>query len=76
MLQVVNISWLGVAAFATSALFALATLPVELNASSRAKALLAETGLIQTQQDQDGVNAVLRAAAFTYVAALASSRRR
>ncbi|MES0339788.1 MAG: zinc metallopeptidase [Anaerolineales bacterium] len=73
MLQVVNISWLGVAAFATSALFALATLPVELNASSRAKDLLAETGLIQTQQDQDGVNAVLRAAAFTYVAALATA---
>jgi hypothetical protein len=73
MLQVVNISWLGVAAFATSALFALATLPVELNASSRAKALLAETGLIQTQQDQNGVNSVLRAAAFTYVAALATA---
>ncbi len=73
MLQVTNISWLGVAAFATGALFALATLPVELNASSRAKALLAESGLIQTQQDQDGVNAVLRAAAFTYVAALATA---
>ena len=33
MLQATNIAWLGVAAFGTSALFALATLPVELNAS-------------------------------------------
>ena len=73
MLQVTNIAWLGVAAFATGAIFALATLPVELNASSRAKALLAESGLIQTQQDQNGVNAVLQAAAFTYVAALATA---
>lgn len=73
MLQVTNIAWLGVAAFGTGALFALATLPVELNASSRAKALLAESGLIQTQQDQDGVDAVLRAAAFTYVATLATA---
>ena len=73
MLQVTNIAWLGVAAFGTGALFALATLPVELNASSRAKALLAESGLIQTQQDLEGVNAVLRAAAFTYVAALATA---
>jgi len=73
MLQVTNISWLGVAAFGTSALFALATLPVELNASSRAKALLADSGLIQTPQDQEGVNAVLRAAAFTYIATLATA---
>ncbi|MCJ7824889.1 MAG: zinc metallopeptidase, partial [Anaerolineales bacterium] len=73
ILQATNIAWLGVAAFGTGALFALATLPVELNASSRAKALLAESGLIQTQQDLEGVNAVLRAAAFTYVAALATA---
>ncbi len=73
MLQVTNIAWLGVAAFGTGSFFALATLPVELNASSRAKALLAESGLIQTQQDQDGVNAVLRTAAFTYVASLATA---
>jgi len=73
MLQVTNIAWLGVAAFGTGALFALATLPVELNASSRAKALLAESGLIQSQQDQEGVNAVLRAAAFTYIATLATA---
>ncbi len=73
MLQATNITWLGVAAFGTSALFALATLPVELNASSRAKTLLAESGLIHTQQDQEGVNAVLRAAAFTYVASLVTA---
>ncbi len=73
ILQISDIAWLGVAAFGTGALFALATLPVELNASSRAKVLLTESGLIQTQQDQQGVNAVLRAAAFTYVATLATA---
>jgi Zn-dependent membrane protease YugP len=65
-----DVAWLGVAIFSGGALFALATLPVELNASARAKQLLANTGLIQTQEEQRGVNAVLNAAALTYVAAL------
>lgn len=66
-----NLAWLGVALFATSAVFALITLPVELNASARARALLTQTGLVTTHEEQRGVNAVLNAAAFTYVAALA-----
>jgi Zn-dependent membrane protease YugP len=69
-LRLTDLAWLGVAVFSGGALFALATLPVELNASSRAKQLLANTGLIQTQEEQRGVNAVLNAAALTYVAAL------
>ncbi len=41
-----NLAWVGVGAFALGTIFALATLPVELNASSHAKALLAQSGLI------------------------------
>lgn len=68
-----NIAWLGVAFFAGGALFALMTLPVEFDASARAKRLLAETGIIQTEQEQQGVNKVLNAAALTYVAALVTA---
>lgn len=68
-----ELSWLGVAFFAGSALFALMTLPVEFNASARAKKLLAETGIIQTEEEQRGVNNVLNAAALTYVAALVTA---
>jgi Zn-dependent membrane protease YugP len=68
-----QIAWLGVLFFAGGAVFALATLPVELNASNRARALLARTGLIQPGRERDGVNAVLTAAAFTYVAGLATA---
>jgi len=60
-------------AFAIGAVFSLATLPVELNASARAQALLTQSGLIQTIEDRRGVKAVLNAAAFTYVAALAAA---
>lgn len=68
-----QIAWLGVVLFAGGALFALATLPVELNASNRARKLLSQTGLIQSKRERDGVNAVLTAAAFTYVAGLATA---
>jgi len=68
-----QLAWLGVLFFALGTLFALATLPVELNASSRAKELLEQAGLVQTDEERRGVNAMLRAAAFTYVAALAAS---
>ncbi len=68
-----GIAWLGVFAFSAGALFALATLPVEFDASARAKRLLAETGIIRTQEEQNGVNAVLNAAALTYVAALVTA---
>jgi Zn-dependent membrane protease YugP len=69
----IQIAWIGVFFFAGGAAFALATLPVELNASNRARALLASTGIIQGQRERDGVNAVLTAAAFTYVAGLATA---
>ncbi len=66
----VGVSWLGVIVFSGGALFALATLPVELNASARAKRLLVQSGLIVGQEEMRGVNKVLNAAALTYVAAL------
>lgn len=70
VLNMLNLAWLGVLVFSGGAIFALATLPVELNASRRAKQLLAETGIIQTDQERRGVNNVLNAAALTYVAGL------
>lgn len=72
-LRLTNLAWLGVAVFSGGAVFALATLPVELNASARAKRLLAETGIVAGPDEQAGVNKVLNAAALTYVAGLASA---
>ena len=69
-LRLTDLAWLGVMVFSGGALFSLATLPVELNASARAKALLTNSGLIRTEDEQRGVNAVLNAAALTYVAAI------
>jgi len=68
-----QLAWLGVAAFSMSAVFALATLPVELDASARAKRMLADSGIISGADEQGGVNAVLNAAALTYVAAVVTA---
>ena len=72
-LRLTNLAWLGIIIFAGGAVFALATLPVEFNASARAKQLLVQTGIIQTDEEQRGVNAVLNAAALTYVAGLVTA---
>ncbi len=68
-----DLAWLGVLVFAGGAVFALATLPVEFNASARAKQLLVQTGVIQAGEEARGVNAVLNAAALTYVAGLVTA---
>jgi Zn-dependent membrane protease YugP len=73
LLQIAGIAWLGLLVFSGGALFALATLPVELNASSRAKHLLVQSGLIVGEDERRGVNNVLNAAALTYVAALVTA---
>jgi Zn-dependent membrane protease YugP len=73
LLRITDIAWLGVIVFSAGALFALATLPVEFNASARAKQLLYETGIIQTEEERRGVNQVLNAAALTYVAGLVTA---
>lgn len=67
-LNLVNIAWLGVLVFSAGAVFSLATLPVEFNASARAKRLLVDSGIIQGEDEERGVNNVLNAAALTYVA--------
>ena len=59
----------GLCCYSLSALFCLVTLPVELDASRRAKKMLIETGDI-TQEELKGVSKVLNAAAMTYVASL------
>jgi uncharacterized protein len=73
VIQWTDLAWLGVLVFSGGALFALATLPVELNASARAKQLLAESGIIMGEQERRGVNNVLNAAALTYVAGLVTA---
>jgi Zn-dependent membrane protease YugP len=70
LLRFTELSWLGILIFSGGALFSLATLPVELNASARAKRLLVDSGLIVGEDEQRGVNRVLNAAAMTYVAGL------
>jgi Zn-dependent membrane protease YugP len=69
----VDVAWFGVLAFSGGVFFALTTLPVELNASRRARQLLAETGIIQGEDEQQGVRNVLNAAALTYIAALVTA---
>jgi uncharacterized protein len=73
LLRSTNLAWIGVLVFSGGALFALATLPVEFNASARAKELLYSTGIIQTEEERRGVNQVLNAAALTYVAGLVTA---
>lgn len=69
-LNMTPVAWLGVFIFAGGAVFALATLPVELDASARARVLLSSAGIITSEEERNGVNRVLNAAALTYVAAL------
>jgi Zn-dependent membrane protease YugP len=66
------VAWVGVALFSLSVIFALITLPVELNASQRARMLLTSSGMADGEE-MAGVSAVLNAAALTYVAALAQA---
>lgn len=73
LLNWINLAWLGVLVFSGGALFALATLPVEFNASRRARELLSNAGIIVGEDEQRGVNSVLNAAAMTYVAGLATA---
>lgn len=66
------VMWLGVLLIAGLALFSLVTLPVEFDASKRALQMLEASGLMAPQELQ-GARSVLSAAAWTYVAAAASS---
>lgn len=70
VLHFFHLAVLGLVIFSLGAAFALVTLPVEFDASARAKRLLRETGIVQTEEEVQGVHRVLNAAALTYVAAL------
>ena len=63
---------LGILCFSLSLIFQLITLPVEFNASRRAISTIEEQGLL-TYDEQRGAKKTLRAAAMTYVAAVAVS---
>lgn len=63
-----SILWAGIIGFGCVAAFQIVNLPVEFDASNRAKRLLVEYGIVP-DQDMTYVNSVLNAAAWTYVAA-------
>ncbi|MBL6975497.1 MAG: zinc metallopeptidase [Deltaproteobacteria bacterium] len=64
--------WGGIALFSVAVLFTLVTLPVEFDASKRARDVLPRLGLV-ADSDRLGVIKVLNAAAMTYVAAAATA---
>ena len=67
-----NVAWIGVGLLLFMLLFQLVTLPVELNASLRAKQILVSEGIITSNERKDASN-MLTAAALTYVASLIST---
>ena len=71
------VAWLGVGLFGLTTLFALVTLPVEFDASRRAKAMLLQLGIIDGGvaggEEARGIERVLGAAAWTYIAGFAAS---
>jgi uncharacterized protein len=68
IIGITELAWLGVGLFALATVFAFITLPVEFNASARAKQQLVAMGMTGPQ-DADAVNKMLSAAAWTYIAA-------
>ncbi len=70
LLRLSPLMWVGIAFFSLAFVFALITLPVELDASSRAMKMLKTSGLLVGERELRGARAVLTAAALTYVAAL------
>lgn len=72
LLNFTTLAWVGVILFGVAVLFTLVTLPVEFDASKRAKSLLSSSGII-VGNEIVGVNKVLDAAALTYVASAVSA---
>ncbi|GHV12921.1 zinc metallopeptidase [Fibrobacterales bacterium] len=68
-----SIAILGVALFAMATAFTLVTVPVEFDASSRAKKQLQHLGIVRQGNEADTVSSVLTAAGLTYVAAAINS---
>lgn len=77
LLQNIGLAWAGVALFGLSTLFALVTLPVEFDATRRAKSALVQIGIVDGGvsggEESRGVAKVLDSAAWTYIAGFAAS---
>ena len=73
MLHTLALAKLGIILFSAAVFFQIITVPVELDASRRAKKYLRELGLTTSVEESKGVAAVLDAAALTYVAAAATA---
>jgi Zn-dependent membrane protease YugP len=73
MFQITGLITLGVICYGVLAVFQLITLPVEFDASKRAKVILQQMGMVQPGGEAAGVNSVLNAAALTYVAAFVAA---
>ncbi|MEY3479432.1 MAG: hypothetical protein RIQ71_207 [Verrucomicrobiota bacterium] len=73
MFHISGLITLGILCYAVLAVFQLITLPVEFDASKRAKVILQQMGMIQPGGEAAGVNKVLDAAALTYVAAFVAA---
>ena len=73
MFQISGLITLGIICYAVLAVFQLITLPVEFDASKRAKVILQQMGMVQPGGEAAGVNSVLNAAALTYVAAFVAA---
>jgi uncharacterized protein len=63
----------GVICYLVLTVFQLITLPVEFDASRRAKVILQQMGMVRAGEEAGGVNKVLNAAALTYVAAFVAA---
>jgi len=72
LLSITQLAWAGIIVFSGGAIFAIATLPVELNASSRALTMLRTNGILNAQE-LPAAQAVLSAAALTYLAGIAQA---
>lgn len=64
--------WIGILMYSLAAVFQLITLPVELDASHRALAAIEDAGIL-TKEENKGAKKVLKAAAMTYIVALATA---
>jgi uncharacterized protein len=71
--QITGLITLGIWCYMILLVFQLITLPVEFDASRRAKIILSQMGMVQPGQEVLGVNKVLNAAALTYVAAFVAT---
>ncbi|MFQ3673572.1 MAG: zinc metallopeptidase, partial [Aggregatilineales bacterium] len=70
---ITGLAWLGILLIASGTIFALVTLPVELDASNRAMRMLEQHNLITSAEEKRAARDMLDAAALTYFAAAAQA---